>query len=96
MGWNNGRPSGWYPGSFERAPAWAGGVGVPTHARYQHGTTLPPLAKDELRARIREIITEFVDGPHETYDTQEGYDAAVTSAVNAITALLHSVASAKV
>lgn len=31
MGWNNGRPSGWYPGSFERQPASFGGA--PSTAR---------------------------------------------------------------
>jgi hypothetical protein len=94
MGWHNGRPSGWYPGSFERRPAWAGGIGVPTYGAQQR-IDAPTLTKDELRTRVREIISEFVDGPHETYDTKEGYDAAVASAVDAITALLHAVATAK-
>jgi hypothetical protein len=55
-----------------------------------------PAEELDLHARVRQIVTEFVDGPYEFYDTPEGYDAAVASAVEAITALLHSVASAKV
>jgi hypothetical protein len=47
MGWHNGRPSGWYPGSFERAPAWAGGS--------------PSLARG-VAPWVRELTEEAIGG----------------------------------